>query len=557
MLSPEAVAKEFSFFGKTFDFTATSTLSYEYRADNDTRDERDVDDKLHYIFHTVDFALSHDVFRLGGRLDLHLFADTFFQSSACPAGTQCRDKDIRFVDQYHLLRDGGGDPGRGGMKALWPERLYLSINRPSFDITLGDFYVSFGRGIALNVVKLDEIGQDTTIRGGKIVVRKGELNFIGLAGFFNFLDVDQATGYYAKAIFPEEPVFGARLSYNIAEKVEVGVHGVHIAHFEEDDDTDTLWGLTVDIPDLLDGDLSWGAEVDLLRTVRGGCVVRGLGENEDCSRVPGFTDKLHGLRGLAVYSTAMLSRGDWTFNLEGKYFSDFEIGIQPGAQGFGVAYHQPPTLERIYSNPTDIADSGAARLRVDYNLGEVGPLELMLYANYTFMRTYGEGLYEIHDPYGGLELQWQGGRGHWNLLSGARYERNTETGDKHRLDIHFFGDIEQPLAARHSLNLNYFVRRSQKQILGLVEWTEMDLALGYKWSPYLSLAATVEYTSDPSVVGAEGHVFFGGSLRYFFTPSTYLNVRAGENRPGLKCLNGICRRFPGFAGVQVLAVGRI
>ena len=555
-----AEAREISIWGKEITLSLTTTLSYEYRADNDfERDRRgqsvrDVDDKLHYIFSTFDLALSHGPFRLGGRFDLHIWADTFFQSAACPGAASCNERDTRFVDDFYLARDRGGDPGGGSLRPHLPERLFISISKPSFELTIGDFYASFGRGIALNVVKLDEIGQDTTVRGGKVSVHRGPLHLTLLAGVFNFLDVDQATGYLSAALFPEEPVFGGRIAYRLFENLELGAHAVHVVHVQNDDDNDTVWGVSADMTRLLGGDLSISAEMDLQRSVQDGCVTRGFGEDEGCSQRR-FLPYLHPLRGLAAYLTSTLSRGNWVFNVEGKYFNDFAMGIPVGNVGYGVSYSQPPTLERIYANATDLASSAGGRLRVDYNFGELGPLELMVFANYTFIRTYGEGPFEIHDPYGGFELSWMGSRSHWNLMGGLRYERDTERSVEHRSDWHLYGDIEQALAQRHSVQLNYFLRFSRKESIG--DWVEMDLAFQYRWSPLFALAFTVEHTGDPSVVGTTSRFFFGGSLRYFVTSDTYLNLRAGQNRPGLKCLNGLCRRFPGFSGLQVMAVGRL
>ena len=45
------------------------------------------------------------------------------------------------------------------------EKMYVERRGPSGTLTLGDSYVSFGRGMALNLVKSTEIDVDTSLRG--------------------------------------------------------------------------------------------------------------------------------------------------------------------------------------------------------------------------------------------------------------------------------------------------------------------------------------------------------------------------------------------------------
>ena len=58
---------------------------------------------------------------------------------------------------------------------------------------------------------------------------------------------------------------------------------------------------------------------------------------------------------------------------------------------------------------------------------------------------------------------------------------------------------------------------------------------------------------------AQEHALDDPMLGYTIAPASIATdaVRFGQNRPGLKCLNGICRIFPAFAGIRLLAVVRI
>ena len=53
------------------------------------------------------------------------------------------------------------------------------------------------------------------------------------------------------------------------------------------------------------------------------------------------------------------------------------------------------------------------------------------------------------------------------------------------------------------------------------------------------------------------HDFWNGSLQWNITPATSVRLFAGGNRPGLKCISGVCRVFPAFQGVKLEVVVRL
>jgi hypothetical protein len=95
-------------------------------------------------------------------------------------------------------------------------------------------------------------------------------------------------------------------------------------------------------------------------------------------------------------------------------------------------------------------------------------------------------------------------------------------------------------------------------------WHEMQATIEYKWSPYMTVGFNYErYTRKPRIFDEEGRPiagdkehYFAGYARYFITTGTYVDLRVGENRPGIKCFNGTCRFWPAFSGVRLTLVGR-
>jgi hypothetical protein len=78
--------------------------------------------------------------------------------------------------------------------SIYPAKLWVSYAAPGIEVTAGDAYVQFGRGLTLSMRKIDELGIDTTVRGAKIQAQRDPFAFTLVAGFGNPSRVDEATG---------------------------------------------------------------------------------------------------------------------------------------------------------------------------------------------------------------------------------------------------------------------------------------------------------------------------------------------------------------------------
>ena len=570
--------------GQAWDFTikehelildVTNTTGYSYYFDNDpnTYDpdkDRTVqleglhDDLFHHFFNKLDVSLSYGQFRAGARLDLHLFANSPFEQHCGipnkPDPSWCVQAPIRYNDQFAA------------------ERLYLVVTRPEFDLTLGDFYASFGKGLALSLIQLDELGQDTTVRGGKLNIHHKDLGLTLLAGTINVLDMDNSTGWDAP--WQPEPLVGGRLEYNLFGKVLAGTHAVYLIrdnHKLVDANErpenwfgyDAIWGVGFDVPDLWGDRLSFGGELNLQWTL------------EPAKPVTG-EDRKGKHKGTAAYASANLQLGDLSILSEFKYYDDFEL-IGFDKKPYVQMYHLPPTLDRKKAEINEGNKSvTGVRFRLDYNVGEIGPLELLLFANYGYFHNWQEGRgataiagdKRIHTPFGGFELQWDAspGAGQAQASAGMRKVLDHDADDSiYRQDIHLEVSVEQAFGD-HGVELKYLLLDRKKLVMDLNEWREMELTLSYKWSPRLTVALTYERQEDPTQVAwvlsdpndptseqvpGAGNLF-SAAIRYNpeFLPGSYVNLRIGESRGGIKCLSGICRQMPPFAGVELMLVIR-
>ena len=541
LLPRPAMAWDFSIKGLEFTLDATNTTQYTYRFDNE--DTPTVDEEYHHFFNTLDVSLSHGDFRLGGRFDLNLFADSYLTRDPCakPNSSACwaseNEQGKRYTDQFV------------------PERFYFIWARPEFDLTLGDFYASFGRGIALNVVKIGELSQDNAIRGGKFVLHQGDVELTFVGGQFNYLDVDGPTGW--NGLWEADPVAGARMSYGFHEKVRAGIHGVFIPTVQRSADStldneaghQLVFGGGVEINDLWDDRLSLAAEINFQQTVVGGEYLKGS------------ADQWGSFEGTALYATSTLQLfEDLTILTEIKYYNDFDLAARKMKdEPYKLSYNQAPTLEWIRAQISNNTSVAGGRVRLDYNFGEIGPLELLAFVNFGFFENWkngeGKGSRQVINPMAGAEATWSDGKGQAQISGGLRREVDIENDKLYLQDGHLEVAMEQALFGNHSLSMTglFLFRSEDDDLLGERSWNETELTLSYKWSPYVAVDFTYERQGKDE--DQQEH-FVGGGVKYFITPATYVQARIGQNRPGIKCISGTCRNFPAFSGAQVLLVGR-
>ena len=77
------------------------------------------------------------------------------------------------------------------------EKLSLNYLGDHFDLTAGDFYINYGRGIVISMIKIDALGVDTTVRGLNLSYRWGGFSANVAGGVTNVVNTDEATGEVA------------------------------------------------------------------------------------------------------------------------------------------------------------------------------------------------------------------------------------------------------------------------------------------------------------------------------------------------------------------------
>ncbi len=485
------------------------------------------------ILNKLNATLAWRRFRLATRFDTGVFFDTPNGSCGPPATTPITLRS-RFCQKY-----------------FYPEKLSLEYSGRSVEATLGDFYVSFGRGIILSLRKLDELGIDTTLLGGKFIFHEGNVGATLVAGVTNIQNIDEATGRFAAD--PYDVIAAGRVEYRLLDKVIVGLQ--ESGGVQQNSSTAG--------PHLRkDGILMYGGTIDAPR------LARWLGVYFEAD---GQMTTRNDVRdsGYAIYGAATGYFGPASVLVEVKHYSTFQrwkSSVDPSLPEFApIAYNQPPTAERVVTElVAPIYDVTGPRLRVDYRTTPW----LLVYASYGYFDDRGAGGLHYHDPYAGAEIRWNGGRSHLFPSGGYRLELCGDDAEcaKENADGQFqsIGHVEWDATQwlPHGLSIEaqgqaLFRRgdRVQNADGSVASWTEGDAYVALKWTPYLVFSGGYEWTTRPSTRLNQN--YFNGAVQWNITTASSIRVFVGGTRGGLKCISGVCRDFPAFTGARLEVVVRL
>ncbi|MSP62394.1 MAG: hypothetical protein EXR72_19080 [Myxococcales bacterium] len=496
-------------------------------------------------------------FLVGLRYDLAAYVHTPAVTCDPATGRKCEKSDVVPSDLYIVnfprFRQTYYDPKK------FLEKMFLSYSGRSFDFTVGDFYVNFGRGLVLSIRKVDELGVDTTLLGGKFAVHEGDFSLTGALGWTNIQNLDESTAAYTND--PYDFIAGVRADYRAADKVILGMHfagGVPSLQCAVDAPRSTPDGQPVK-PHLL------GADRPSCPAHQDNSYQR-YGITFDAPRLTPWMslyaeyahadDQLEGKQrtGDALYGAATAFHGRFNWLLETKVYRNYQpwhSTIDP----FGsLVYMQAPTLERVQTQINNNTDLQAARVRLDARVNGA----LTLYGSVEAARSHPhEGLTNsLVDSYVGAQVRWNEGRSQFFPLAGFRYEHDDTGNALYEQLVALEFTATQALPGGFSIEAAGLLWLRDKPGTSADDWREGNLYVSLKWAPRFILAAGYEWTT------VEGerlnrHNFFNGSIQWNITSGTSIRLFGGGQRPGLKCISGVCRVFPSFEGAKLEVVVRL
>jgi len=186
----------------TIDITNSAIGNYHFDNRNDSSDSTPppsslVDDKFGEFIDHLNVQAFYWRFRVGVRVDFNSYFGRLDDEGLQTLAKE-RLPDGTGVERYEYENAFRRELNTRYVNTLYPSKLFIGYTAPSVDITVGDFYAQLGRGIVLSVRKVDEVAQDTTIRGFKAAFKKSwsdaSLSVTALAGLANPLRVDDESG---------------------------------------------------------------------------------------------------------------------------------------------------------------------------------------------------------------------------------------------------------------------------------------------------------------------------------------------------------------------------
>jgi hypothetical protein len=205
------------------DLTASTVAAYHF----DNRNTIVYDDDYFDLYNRINVQLSYWRLTAAARLDTATFLGEPEPLELALATAQ----DPGNPDEVNLLQNRYWKSLRSRHRDhYWLGKAFLTYASPQLDVTAGDAYVSFGRGLVLSMRKQDELAVDNTLLGGKVTGRLGWFSGTLVAGVANPVRVDESTGQSLFAVTPSEAeaargltevpnfqsdeLFGARLEGN-------------------------------------------------------------------------------------------------------------------------------------------------------------------------------------------------------------------------------------------------------------------------------------------------------------------------------------------------------
>lgn len=508
--------------------------------------------------------------------------------------------------------------------SIYPAKLWLTYQASGIEVTAGDAYVQLGRGMVLSMRKLDDLGIDNTIRGGKIQIQKDPFGVTVVAGLANPSRVDEASGrslFLPTSADPSkpwqlraqsrgpQPLMGS--DRIVAAEIQAGrgsplvlstqlMHLTRCAPYHYDNKgrvTDDVGSLDAfgaasscdakDVQNWLTNPISGirqspevaivGQSLELPRLGKYGNIYVG---GVMMHRTPPFLPNgdrdanFPNLNGNGLYFSYSGTIGPVTNTFEIKSYRNFDplfgsVDKNP-TEYANIAYTTPPTTEVItqdamFGTYNTCVDGGRLRTDVRINKG------VMLWGQAIYAHTKseqaaqcnGEGKIltqpgqnenslqdDVIDATAGIQWDFDksrsyvyaqaGGRGDWKRDGGAYY-RETQT--RYTISKWIGGPFSIEFAGLHR------IRWEQDQNVRDGEahtWLEGENYTALKIAPKWVLSQGFEYLTR---IGFPTY-YVNGALTYKFSEKSNIKLLAGQQRGGLRCVNGVCRIFPAFEGVR-------
>lgn len=412
------------------------------------------------------------------------------------------------------------------------ERALLSYKNDSFGLHLGDRYAQFGHGLSLSLRKIDSLGQDTSLRGGRVQWTQQGHRITVLGGVTNRQNLDPID---LRIVDDEKDVIvGAESEFSFGDNLSVSPYVLAAkADTSSPDGGDVDWRIA---------GMSASLQTQRMQVATEAAVGsrRGLTASGNAERI------------WAAYASAQWQGEDVSLLLDSKLYKDWAIGRTRSERS--IFYHEAPTLEREDQEVPANDNVVGARTRLEWRLPG---LDSTLYANmlgYRFSQDGSsalEGSTALHGYVGGESRFGHGGS--IGAAAGFRNESKADGSDKLSL-AHLDLDAALPLSKTWAATFKWNHREETKIVFNALAFRRGLVVAGLSKSGLVTASLLYGYSTEAQNTpthypGAEllFHLARGGQLRAF----------VGRLTGGRVCVSGSCRDVPPFEGARLDLILRL
>ena len=577
------------------DITETSILAQRFEA----REGEDPNDQGYLSWlNRLNVVLGWRRFTLGARIDTAVYA----------LRPQDRETSSAAVREARLT-----DGSTRYRNTVYPAKLWLTYKDRHIEVTAGDSYVQFGRGLVLSMRKVDELGADTTLFGAKVTLNADPFAVTLIAGIANPSRVDEPTG---RALFPSsyvppngkfsevpvQPLFGsdrlvgvqfvagrglpvllsthavrltkcAPYNYDAKGNIITNPFDAPIGTCDEPARSTWLDGLPPGNPILArEETINAGQSLEVPNILgHGNFYVEGAVQKRRAEPVNEADTE-----GNALYASLATIAGPIVNTIEMKSYRNFypltgSVDLTKASAFASVAYSIPPTTEPIVAdamlNNFNLCVTGG-RDRFDYRFTPT----LLGYAAFGYWVSRSEGVggtcdrlgrstnsdkaettNNVYDGTVGIEMRFDDDR---SILFANINARDDVTDTNHA----FYREI----AGQYSLT-KYIHGPFAIELAGRHRYRIQDKenirGSDFNGAPWWEGEHLTAFKVAPKWVFSQGieyktyvgfpTYYFNGGILYKFTSDSNIRLYAGQNRGGLRCVSGICRVFPAFSGARM------
>lgn len=439
-----------------------------------------------------------------------------------------------------------------------PEKLSATYDGGNVKVTLGDFYATFGNGVALSVNRNPQVDIDSSIQGARVTYSSSLWDVVALVGQLNRQQVFQDNPNMDISGDRRHLVGGVRVDRYGLGPASIGAHAVMVDYVQDtgfgpsfsqlSGPDGIVAGASTELYGV--GGIDWLAEADAFYYGAGDLIT------------PNGSDW-----GYAAYASATAYVGPTTWQFEGKRYLNTETLNGPlGDEQYELAI--APTLEYDLAITEDSSgainsdDIAGGRLRVDW---AADPGKLTPYASLAVFRDWDTGPLHFNTvpetivhPFVGVE--WFPGE--TAAIVNVGYRTDIRDGDESGADRQLYTDLDIKFPIGNHIHLDvagqgewYRWGVNPLQQEDYVEFTSSISALhGSDWA----IIWYTDFTNNP-LVSSKGNLteVLYGALEVQVKPSDALTLKlfGGSQKEGLRCAGGQCRVLPGFSGIRAAAVG--